>query len=53
LEVLGKEDGKENGGKKGYWNQVKVFSAFFEWTLPSQYRFFNLERLFIVFYSQL
>lgn len=33
-------------GGNDYWKRVKVFSAFFGWTLQSQYRFPNLERLF-------
>jgi len=56
LIVIGSSGGekiaKKMGNIKGYWNQVKVFSAFFGWTLPSQYRFSNLERLFIVLYPQ-
>jgi len=50
LIVIGSSGGgkiaKKMGNIKGYWNQVKVFSAFFGWTLTSQYRFSNLERLF-------
>jgi len=32
--------------------KVKVFSAFLGWTLPSQYRFGNLERPFFIAFQK-
>jgi hypothetical protein len=50
-ESWGEVDDKQRG-EKGYWKKVKVFSAFFGWTLPSQYGFSNLDRRFLLSFGR-